>query len=71
MGGRKLVHVCIIVAAIFDFMTEEDPAEKSNNTWRFLEQNHSHALSVRKRLHCRLGKNDISCTNNYFLSLLS
>ena len=24
MGGRKLVHVHIVVASIFDFMTEED-----------------------------------------------
>ena len=24
MGGRKLVYVLILVAAIFDFMTEED-----------------------------------------------
>ena len=24
MGGGKLVHVRIVVAAIFDFMTEED-----------------------------------------------
>ena len=24
MGGGKLVHVGIVVAAIFDFMTEED-----------------------------------------------
>ena len=27
LGGRNLVHVRIVVAAIFDFMTEEDWGE--------------------------------------------
>ena len=27
LGGRKLIHVRIVVATIFDFMTEEDWGE--------------------------------------------
>ena len=40
MGGRKLVHVRIVIAAIFDFMTVEIV------TRRFREQKHLRAQST-------------------------
>ena len=64
MGGGKLVHVRIVVAAIFDFMTEED-WESSFNMALSREKN---SRAGRKRLRCRLKARVKRATN--FVTLL-